>query len=216
MRRTQGISLPSVLALLALTALGSLLVVRLLWQQERLLKLDAERVRNRALAEAVMDLALQDWLGTSLSPSDTRHQMGDLTQTHVFFPTTLAELDVLRQRLAGRACREGICAPTDTLTAEQALTHASLSSWLLRTAEAWSVPSTALPDAAAQAWYWVEIWADAQDLALGEPAPRFHVRVTALVQGTLPGARMAWQGLWRRDGANSAAGHWSSWHALDP
>ena len=53
MTRACGIALPSVLALLALTALGGLLVVRLLWLQERLLKLDGERVRNRAWAEAV-------------------------------------------------------------------------------------------------------------------------------------------------------------------
>ena len=53
MTRAHGIALPSVLALLALTGLASLLVVRLLWLQERLLKLDGERVRHRALVEAV-------------------------------------------------------------------------------------------------------------------------------------------------------------------
>ena len=156
MTRAQGIGLPSVLALLALTALASLLVVRLLWLQERLLKLEGERLRNRVLAEAVMDLALQDLNGTAtgtMSLDDTRHRMGEPTQTHVFYPSTLAELDVLRQRLAGRTCRDGIGAPTDSLTAGQGLSPGGVASWLARTADAWPVPAAALPDAAVQAWY---------------------------------------------------------------
>ena len=216
MTRAHGIGLPSVLALLALTALASLLVVRLLWLQERLLKLDGERVRNRVLAEAVMDLARQDILGLNAAPDDLRHRMGEPTQSHVFYPTTLAELEVLRQRLAGRACREGICAPTDALAAGQALTTTPLSWWLPRTGDGKPVPASDLPDTAVQAWYWVEIWADAQDLALDETAPRFHHRVTVWVQGALPGARIGWQGLWRRDSASASTGHWSSWRGLDP
>ena len=224
MTRAHGIALPSVLALLALTGLTSLLVVRLLWLQERLLKLDGERVRQRARVEAVMDLALRDLNGTAAvdtvvgtaSPEDTRHRMGESTQSHVFYPTTLSELEVLRQRLAGRACREGICVPSDAPSAGQAVSSGTVSSWLARTADGWPVPTTALPDVAAQAGYWVEIWADAQDLAVNEPAARFHYRVTAWVQGALPGGRVVWQGLWRRDAANSTSGHWSSWHELGP
>lgn len=222
MTRACGIALPSVLALLALTALGSLLVVRLLWLQERLLKLDGERVRNRAWAEAVLDLALQDLNGAATDPTltdDPRHHMGEPAQSHVFFPTTLAELDVLRQRLAGRACREGICVSSETPAAGQALSATPLSAWQARTGDGWPVPAAALPDAAVQAWYWVEVWADAQELAVAEPAPRFHYRITALVQGALPGGRVGWQGLWRRETGSTAAGrdgHWSRWQGLDP
>lgn len=216
MTRAQGIGLPSVLALLAVTALASLLVVRLLWLQERLLKLDAERVRNRAWAEAVMDLALQDLVGRQAAADDTRHHMGEPSQTHVFYPRTMAELDVLRQRLAGRACREGICAPTEALADGQALANTPMALWLSRIGDGQAVPASALPDAAVQAWYWVEIWADAGEQARAEPAPRFHQRVTALVQGSLPGGRIAWQGLWRRDAADSASGAWSNWRGLDP
>ena len=216
MTRAPGMGLPSVLAVLGLMALASLLVVRLLWLQERLLKLDGERVRNRTLAHAVMDLALQDLLGTHAPADDLRHRMGEITQSHVFYPTTHAELDALRQRLGGRACRDGICAPTDVLAGGQALARTSLTAWLARTAEGWPVPSSALPEAAAQAWYWVEVWPDAHDLAVAEPAPRFHHRITVLVRGPLPGGREAWQGLWRRDAAGSDAGHWSSWQGLAP
>lgn len=222
MTRAHGIGLPSVLALLALTALASLLVVRLLWLQERMLKLDGERVRNRAWAEAVLELAMQDLSGSTADTAwtdDTRHRMGEPAQSHVFYPTTFAELAVLRQRLAGRACREGICVSGETPAAGQALSATPLSLWQARTADGWPVPAAALPDAAVQAWYWVEVWADAQDLAVAEPAPRFHYRVTALVQGALSGGRVGWQGLWRRQAGSATTdrnGHWSRWQALDP
>lgn len=226
----RGWVLPSVMALVLLVSLAAWAQARQLWLQEQVLKLQAQRGHNRALAQASVQVALQDILG-SASVNDLRHQMGEASDNHVFFPRTLDEREVLRQRLAGAPCREGICItnPTQTLTPTP-LPSFSLDEWVARTAQARAVAPTLLPDDRAQAWYGVEIWVDAQDLlsAQTDPAfePRFYYRITAWVLGGLPGSRAALQAVWRRDASSNAssnantttntAGHWLSWQWLTP
>lgn len=222
----RGWVLPSVMALVLWISLAAWTQARQLWLQEQVLKLQAQRWHNRALAQASMQVALQDALGVA-STNDLRHQMGDASATHVFFPRTLDEREVLRQRLLGAPCREGICVthPSPTLT-QTPVSSTSLEEWVARTAQARAVSPTLLPDDRAQAWYGVEIWVDAQDglSAQSDPSfePRFYYRITAWVLGGLPGSRAALQAVWRRDAASDAhatantAGHWLSWHWLTP
>jgi Tfp pilus assembly protein PilX len=179
------------------------------WLQERLLTLEAQRLRHRTLAEATLQLALQDLQSPRTQADGSpnwRQQMGDATQTHVFFPQTVDERDVLRTRLRASPCREGICVTDNPLENTQALPSPSLAQWITRTDQAWTVAAKQLPDASARsACYWIEVLANAN----GAP---FYYRITVLVQGALPGARVALQAVWQP--AQSGQGHWLSWQVL--
>lgn len=242
-RATQrGWVLPSVMAWVLLVSLAGWAQARQLWLQEQVLKLQAQRLRHRALAQASVHAAWQDVVGQGAweqhTPEPTpsknlRHDMGDASASHVFFPRTIAEREVLRTRLNGHPCRDGVCVtdpPPGSSTSGSsatALPSPSLEEWMSRTAWAWPVSPASLPDESAQAWYWVEVIVNASDLspAPNQPMaePRFYYRITSLVSGGLPGSRAALQVVWQRDPAADASFATSdqsarilSWHWLTP
>ena len=111
----QGFALPTLLVMLALASLATLLAMRNLWVNEQLLNAEADQLRTQLKAEAVLPVALTDILGATNNNSDAtpnpRHTAGDTTQTHAFFPNSMVEYNVLRQRLGANTCSAGICAP---------------------------------------------------------------------------------------------------------
>ena len=211
----RGWTLPSVIALVLLIGATLTSLWQQVWWQERLLKLQAERIRNRAMAEAVMQLALQDLQGVS-DATDTsatatlRHTLGKAGHTHVFFPRTLAEREVLRSRLNGAACRNGICVVDPPPGKSQVLPSSTLAQRRTQTDTARAVTT---PDAR-PAWYWIEVWVNADPTAV----PPFHYRLTALVEGALPGGRVALETMWQADTRPEApsSGQWLSWRWLTP
>ena len=207
----RGLVLPSVMAVALGVAMLVLSGMHQLWWQARLLKLEGQRLRHRALAQAVLTFAAQDLRSPLTLPDGSpnwRQQMGDVSQTHVFFPQTLAQREVLRTRLGSASCREGICVTDNAPHHTEALPSPTLAQWATQTAQAQPIPVTQWPDAAAtHACYWIEVLVNANDT-------QFYYRITALVQGGLPGARVALQAVWQRDAAGQ--GHWLSrqWLAL--
>ena len=231
----KGLVLPSVMALLLFIAAATLMMGRQLWQQERLLRWQGERLRCRAIASAVLQIALQDLLAADVQADGNpnwRQRMGEDGQTHVFFPHSMAEREVLRARIGPVGCREGICVTDNVLGNDQALPSPTLTQWLSKTDQAWPLARQTLADAA-QAWYWIEVIPSVQDVAQDLTPPsapsRFYYRITAAVQGKWPGAGIALQAVWQREAwplADAAAsttsssdarqGHWLSWRWLYP
>ena len=112
---TQGLSLPTVLVMLALTSMAALLAWRNLWVNTQLLNAEADLLRTQHKAQAVLPVALADIVGNANSSgasTNLRHTAGDATQTHTFFPNALNDYDLLRQRLtaSGAACQKAIAA----------------------------------------------------------------------------------------------------------
>ena len=110
----RGFALPTLMVMLALTSIATLLAMRNLWVNDQLLNAEADQLRTQHQAEAALRVALADVLGSAVNTDGTtnlRHTAGHATQTHAFFPNTLAEYDVLRQRLGTNICSAGICAP---------------------------------------------------------------------------------------------------------
>ncbi|MEY4363557.1 MAG: hypothetical protein RLZZ24_909 [Pseudomonadota bacterium] len=209
--RIRGWVLPSVLVMVTLVALGGLVSTRQLWLQEQMLKAETQRMRNRAWAQAALTTALQDVQAPEMSidgQAHLRQQMGDPNATHVFYPHTLAQHDVLRARLAGAPCREGICISDNAAPTP-------LAAWAERSAQAQRVDASQWPDGAASAWYWVEVLVYASDEADRAAQARFFYRITAWAQGSLPGARAVLQAVWQRD-AQADTGRWLSWQWLTP
>ena len=205
--KTQGFALPTLMVMLALASLGALLALRQLWVNERLLNAEADQLRTQQKAEAVLPLALIDILGTSAPNAEAtspnlRHTAGNATQTHAFFPSSWADYDVLRQRLGANTCRAGICAP-HALTSDA--TQARY--WQTQIATAMAVSAVDTPDGDNTAWYWVEVFPQAQ------PAS-FVYRITALATGAMPGSTTVLQAVWVRTTATASTGEWRSWHLL--
>ena len=201
----QGLALPMVCAVLLLVGLLVVQCWRQLANTERMLQVRAERAQSQRWAQAVVQAALRD---VQAAPTlregqpNWRQQMGDMAQQHVFFPRTLAEHAVLRQRLGAAPCREGICAPDGP----QPLTSAQ---WQGRLDAAMKLPPDHLPPGAVQAVYWVEV------LARGNPvspaAFPFHYRFTALVQARATSSALLMQAVWRPDHDDARTGTWLSW-----
>ena len=111
----RGFALPTLLVMLALASIATLLAMRNLWVNEQLFNAEADQLRAQHKAEAVLPVALIDILGATNNNSEAtpnpRHTAGDTTQTHAFFPNSMVEYNVLRQRLGANTCSAGICAP---------------------------------------------------------------------------------------------------------
>lgn len=224
---TPGWVLPSVIAIVLLVGLVGALGARQLWLQTQLLRYQAQRLHHRSVAQAALHWAVQDIQAAPVLADgrpNWRVQMGEATQTHVFYPQTASQRDTLRQRLQGARCRDGICVVDNPMTA-QALSPPRWGEAGLTLATAWPVPAPALPDTAIQAVVWVDILVAAQDLPPPEADPalrlRFIYRITALTQGGWTGARAMAQGLWQANAAAdgspaSDAGRWRSWQWLTP
>jgi Tfp pilus assembly protein PilX len=189
------------MVMLSVASLAALLAMRNLWVNDQLLNAEADQLRTQQQAEAVLPLALEDILGYATTP--LRHTMGTPTDTHVFFPNTQTEYNVLQQRLGATNCQEGICAPTST--AASSLQKAS--DWKTRTQTAMAIGAANSPYGANTAWYWVEVYQE-------ENTGAFVYRITALAQGVSPGSTSAVQAIWKRDSPTSNTGHWLSWHVL--
>lgn len=203
----QGFALPTLMVMLALASIAALLAMRNLWVNEQLLNAEADQLRTRQKAEAVLPIALIDILGTSATipgenPTNLRHTAGNTPQAHAFFPNSLADLDILRQRLGTSTCSAGICAPT-TLAP-----YASQASyWKAQLATAMRVTAADTPYGDDTAWYWVEVFPQTNHSG-------FVYRITAMANGMMPGSTAVLQAVWVRNTAISPTGQWRSWHVL--
>ena len=206
-RHNHGFALPTLMVMLALASIAALLAMRNLWVNEQLLNAEADQLRTLQKAEAVLPIALTDILGTSATVPDEitpnlRYSAGNATQTHAFFPASLADYDLLRQRLGTTACSAGICAPnTLAPSANQA------SYWRAQLATAMRVTAADTPYGDHTAWYWVEVLPQTNTTS-------FVYRITALANGVMPGSTTVLQAVWVRDTPTSLTGQWRSWRAL--
>ena len=216
----RGFALPTLMALLAMASIATLLAMRNLWVNAQLLNAQDDLLRTQHKAEAVLPVALADLLGTANTGNTTnsngevtsslRHTAGSQTQTHAFFPTSSAEYDLLRQRLSTGigtdTCNAGICAPS---TLDPNSTKASY--WKTQTTSAMAVNATDTPDGGNTAWYWIEVFPQANTTT-------FAYRITALANGVMPGSGTVLQTIWTRNtpttSATTSAGQWQSWHLL--
>jgi len=187
------------MVMLTLASIATLLALRNLWVNDMLLNTDADQFRTQHKAEAVLPVALADILGTTPTP---RHTAGNAIQTHAFFPNTLADYAVLRQRLNPGPCNAGICAPN---TLDASATKASY--WKAQTATAMVVSATDTPYGDNTAWYWVEIFPQANTSS-------FVYRITTLANGVMPGSSTVIQTIWARNSPTANTGQWHSWHVL--
>jgi len=211
--RINGFVLPSLMAMLALASMATLLAMRNLWVNEQLLNAAADQLRTQHQAEAVLPLALADILSTVTNTDGTpnlRHAAGNATQTHAFFPNTLAEYDMLRQRLSTNICSAGICAP-HALHANAA----KASYWKTQTGSAMQASAANTPDGDNITWYWVEVFPQhSTNTANTTPNPPFVYRITALANGVMPGSTAVLQAIWARNMDTAPTGQWHSWHVL--
>jgi Tfp pilus assembly protein PilX len=202
-----GFALPTLMVMLAFASIAALLAMRNLWVNEQLLNAEADQLRTLQKAEAVLPIALIDILGTSATlpgeiTPNLRHSAGNATQTHVFFPTSLADYDLLRQRLGTATCSAGICAP-NTL----APSSSQASYWKAQLATALGVTAADSPYGDNTAWYWVEVLPQTNHTG-------FVYRITALANGVMPGSTAVLQAVWVRDSPTSLTGQWRSWRVL--
>ena len=203
----QGFALPTLMVMLSLASIAALLAMRNLWVNEQLLNAEADQRRTLQKAEAVLPVALIDILGTSATQGvevtpNLRHTPGNATQTHAFFPSTQDEYDILRQRLGANVCSAGICVPH---LLDPHATQASY--WRDRMATAMTVSAVVTPYGHNSAWYWVEVFPQANNSA-------FAYRITVLANGLMAGSTTVLQAIWVRNSATTSAGQWRSWHVL--
>ena len=204
-KRDAGFALTTLMVILALASIAALLAMRNLWVNEKMLNAEADQLRTQQKAEAVLPVALTDIVGTSTTNSgdvtpNLRHTAGTNTQTHAFFPTSLKDYDILRQRLGANSCSAGICAP-NSLDPQSSQT----SYWHAQMATAMAVAANDTPYTTTG--YWVEVFPQTNTTS-------FVYRITALANGVMPGSTTVLQAIWIRDTPTSSTGHWRSWHVL--
>lgn len=213
--KASGFALPTVMVMLTLASIATLLAMRQLWVNEQLLNARADQLRSRHKAEAVISAAVADILGLAKSSDAAphlRHTAGDATHTHAFFPSSIVEYELLRQRLSAYSspCSAGICAPH---TLDPMATKASY--WTTQTSSAMSVSTSDTPYGDNTAWYWVEIFPQSNvSTTNAAPQPPFVYRITALSDGVMPGSRTVLQAIWTKHSNTSLTGQWHSWHVL--
>lgn len=203
--------------MLALASIATLLALRNLWVNDQLLNAEADQLRTQHKAEAVLPVALADILGAAANNNweatpNLRHTLGNATQNHAFFPTSMSEYDLLRQRLSTNTgqCSAGICAPN---TLEAKATKANY--WKAQTATAMPVSAGDTPYGDNAALYWVEVFPQhsVSSANTSTTAP-FVYRITALAKGVMPGSTSVLQAIWVRNTPTSNTGQWQSWHVL--
>ena len=180
----QGFALPTLMVMLALASVATLLAMRNLWVNEQLINAQADQLRTLHKAEAVMPVALADILGAPMNNDGTtnlRHVAGNDTQNHAFFPTSMSEYELLRQRLSAEtnSCNAGICAPN---ALDPKATTATF--WKSQTGTALSVSAADMPDDDKPAQYWVEVFpAHGTNPDSTSTMPPFVYRITAMSHG---------------------------------
>ena len=235
-----GFALPAVLGILALTSLACATVWRMQWVNQQLLDVQSHLTRNQHIAEGALPLVVQDIVGFSATNSTTinampdsltslRHFAGTDAQTHAFYPTTAQERNKLQLRLGNAMCQAGICAPKTPvdLSAEQ---------WHNLLNQSQPVSMADLPSSKISAFYWVEVWLNANvselagsplfqtTLAVPSTPSPFIYRITMLVQdaSSNPTSELSKirpntlviQAIWSRATATALTGQWHSWKLL--
>jgi len=213
----RGWALPTVMALLGLTALSALSLTRGLWLHASLLRSDGDEWRARLAAEALLRDAEQDLqASTNLNSQDTRHSTPgtDPTPLRPFIPQKTSSLALLQKVLAPGLCMEGICAPL-------ALEQATATQWLqrfntgarygqfTRNGAIWD--SRINPVLADRSAYWLEAFASAdanQTMVLW--------RITALAQATPQSSPIVLQAWWQASTDAPSGGRRLSWHEVLP
>ena len=238
--KRSGFALPAVLGILALTSLACATVWRMQWVNQQLLIVQSHLIRNQHIAEGVLPLVLQDIVGFSAtnstninatpdSSTSLRHFAGTDAQTHAFYPSTAKERDKLQLRLGNAMCQAGICTPKTPvdLSAEQ---------WRNLLNQSQPVSMADLPSDKVSAFYWVEVWLNANASELvsspllqttpavpSAPSP-FIYRITVLVQdaSSNPTSELSKpqsntlviQAIWSRATETALTGQWHSWKLL--
>lgn len=205
------------MVMLALANIATLLALRNLWVNDQLLNAQADQLRTQHKAEAVWPVALADIVGMATNHNveatpNLRHTAGDVTQTHAFYPTSMAEYELLRQRLSTLTspCSAGICAP-HTLDAKSS----KASYWKAQTNTAMPVSAIDTPYGDNSAWYWVEVFPQLSTYTANDSSTvPFVYRLTTLANGAMPGSTTVLQAIWVRSTPTSNTGQWHSWHVL--
>ena len=206
MKVQHGFALPTLMVMLALASIATLLALRNMWVNEQVLNADADQLRTLHKAHAALPLAVADLVGTATSTTtpNLRHTAGNATQTHAFFPTSMAEYDTLHQRLSPNTCNAGICAPN---ALNPSATKASY--WKTQTATALAVSAVDTLDGSSTVLYWVEVFPQSNNTQ-----DNFIYRITVLTQGVMPSSATVLQTIWVRTTPTSPTGQWQSWHVL--
>lgn len=212
---TRGFALPTLMVMLAMASIATLLAMRNLWVNDQLLNAEADQLRALHKAEAAMPVALADIIGSSTNSDGTsnlRHAAGNISQTHAFFPTSMADYDLLSQRIntAISSCSAGICVPH---TLDPKALKAGY--WKAQIATAMSISASDTPYGDNTAWYWIEVFPqDSTSSVNATSPPPLVYRITALAHGVMPGSATVLQAVWARHSNASLTGQWHSWHVL--
>jgi len=217
-----GFALPAVMGILALTSLACATVWRMQWVNQQLLNVRSHLVFNQQIAEGILPLVVQYIIGASAAS-------GTDAQTHAFFPSNAQERDKLQLRLGTAMCQAGICAPKTmvNLNAEQ---------WRNLLGQSQPVSVAELPSDKVSAFYWVEVWLNANvselvgspllktTTAAPSPPSPFIYRITVLVQDntSTPTSELSkprpntlvMQAIWSRATETAQTGQWHSWKLL--
>jgi hypothetical protein len=150
-------------------------------------------------------------------------------QTHAFFPSNAQERDKLQLRLGTAMCQAGICAP-------KTLVNLNAEQWRNLLGQSQSVSAAELPSDKVSAFYWVEVWLNANvselvgspllktTTAVPSPPSPFIYRITVLVQDntSTPTSELSkprpntlvMQAIWSRATETAQSGQWHSWKLL--
>lgn len=219
---SRGIALPTVMVMLLLSSGWVLTAWRSVWLHELLLQARSDAWQTQWVADATVMAALEDVLprnaraeaatdaNMSVTQStDQRHSMGSTEQRHVFFPKTVDELRILRQRLGSDVCREGICAPMQPLSS-------AATDWQGMFTSAMTIAAENNPLPYKNARYWVEIFLS-NDASEAQP---FVYRITAMANGWKLAKPTVIQAVWQPNdntantSNNTPQGRWTSWAVL--
>ena len=220
--KRSGFALPAVLGVLALTSLACATVWRMQWVNQQLLNVQSHLVIHQQIAEGILPLVVQDIIGASVAS-------GTDAQTHAFFPSNAQERDKLQLRLGTAMCQAGICAP-------KTLVNLNAEQWRNLLGQSQPVRAAELPSDKVSAFYWVEVWlnANVSELvsspllkttpAVPSPPSPFIYRITVLVQDntstptselTKPRPNtLVMQAIWSRATETAQSGQWHSWKLL--
>lgn len=186
--RQQGIALIVVMVMLLLATIVVLGSTRLGWLSERMVGSESDHQRAFAAAEALIRDAERDIRGlqadgTTPCQKDPSFVGCRPSATAApFFPQSVSDLDVLRERLKANTirCLRGICLPDTTDTLNRNTWTSQLAAMTAGSGDAavparygeftgidpastgnallqWSRPGVT-PAVAARAWYWVEVF----------------------------------------------------------
>lgn len=176
----RGLALPMVMVLSCLCSVLLLAQWRNLAMAQALGQSAGLRWQLKHSALDTLRLAVDD---IRLGASDATQQLGNSSDSHAFFPTTIQQWQVLQSRLGLNECLSGICRPLGS-------DNTTLAPWLTRLDQAQNAPSPS----GQSAKYWVEIL-PLPTVNLGDSA--FIYRITALAQNGEGGAQSGWQALWQ-------------------